>query len=190
MSSSTSRQQVDNLVSHLRTAKSIHEEFLDTVRSSILLQGRTLEDWQRYFSLEFPQNPDINHCKQLDIKLMELHQEASFLKVISEAAFTLGKRGFDAQYRNRFTALVSEFKLQDKKLPAKETLEILAAQEFSDVETSLSYSEVAVKFWKDILEDLNFKRRTLESIVMAEGITVKANLGSNFLQNKKDHHDY
>jgi hypothetical protein len=182
----TPKDQVDKMIAGLRKGKDIHEMFANTVRTGILIQGRTMEGWKEYFSIDIPDSPDIIDCKRLDMQLMQLHQEATFLKCMAEAAWTLGRKSYDTQYRDKFTALVSEYKTLDKKLPAKETLEILASNDLDDIESGLSYSELGVKFWKDVLEDLNFKRRAIENITINNSVEAKANLASNSLQNRKD----
>lgn len=181
-----SKDKVDKMIGNLRSGKDIHEMFTNTVRTQILIQGKTMEQWRNYFNIKIPENPDVGDCKTVDKKLMELHEEATFLKCMAEASHTLGRKSFDTQYRDKFTTLVAEYKSADKKLPAKETLEILASHDLDDVETSLSYSEVAVKFWKDVLDDLNFKRRAIENITINNATEAKANNASNFLQNRKD----
>lgn len=186
----TSKDQVDKMIASLRKGKDIHEMFANTVRTGILIQGKTMEQWRTYFTADIPDNPDIIDCKLLDINLMKLHQEATFLKCMADAASTLGKKSFDTQYREKFTALVSEYRAEGKKLPAKETLEILASNDLDDIETSLSYSELAVKFWKDVIEDLNFKRKAIENITINNSVEAKANLASSNLQNRRDHNDH
>lgn len=182
----TSKDQVDKMIAGLRRGKDIHEMFAETVRTGILIQGRTMEQWREYFTVDLADNPNTLDCKLLDIHLMSLHQEATFLKCMAEAALTLGKKSYDTQYRDKFTALVSEYKSLDKKLPAKDTLEILASNDLDDIETGLSYSELGVKFWKDILEDLNYKRRAVENITINNSVEAKANSASYLLQGRKD----
>ncbi len=182
----TPKDVVDGMIKSLRAGKDIHELFASTVRTGILIQGRTMEQWKQYFTLDIPDSPDTTDCKTLDKRLMELHQEATFLKCMAEATYSLGKKSYDSQYRDKFTALVSEYKQLDKKLPARETLEILASNDLDDIQTGISYSEVATRFWKDIIDDLNFKRKTVENIVINISVEAKANTASNFLQGKKD----
>lgn len=185
----SAKDQVDLMVTNLRKGKDIHELFANTVRTGIQIQGRTMEQWREYFTIKIPDNPDVVDCKHIDMRLMQLHQEATFLKCMSEAALTLGKKSYDTQYRDKFTALVSEYKSTEKKLPAKETLEILAAHTLDDIESGLSYAELAVKFWKDVLEDLNFKRKAIENVTINNSVEAKANMASNFLQSRKDSSD-
>jgi hypothetical protein len=185
----SSKDKVDQMISGLRRGKDIHEMFAETVRTGILIQGKTMEQWRDYFTIKLTNNPDTGDCKVLDMKLMSLHQEATFLKCMAEAALTLGKKSYDTQYRDKFTALVSEYKSLDKKLPAKETLEILASNDLDDIETGVSYSELGVKFWKDILDDLNYKRRAVENITINLSVEAKANAASGLLQNRKDTND-
>jgi hypothetical protein len=185
----TAKELTDKMINGLRKGKDIHEMFAARVRTDILIQGKTMEGWKQHFMLSIPSNADVIECKQLDTRLMELHQEATFLKCVAEASLTLSRKGYDSQYRDKFAALVSEYKTTDKKLPAKETLENLAKNDLDDIETSTSYSELAVKFWKDIIEDLNFKRRAIENITINNSVEAKSNLASNYLQGRRDTND-
>lgn len=184
--SKTAKEQVDKMVSGLRKGKDIHEMFANTIRTSILIQGKTMEQWKEYFTVDIPDDPNVTECKILDMRLMELHQEATFLKCMAEASYTLGKKSYDTQYREKFTALVSEYKDGNKKLPAKDTLETLAGNDLDDIEAGLSFSELATKFWKDVLEDINFKRKAIENITINNSVEAKNNLASNNLQNRRD----
>jgi hypothetical protein len=122
-----------------------------------------MEQWKSHFKLDIPESPTTEDCKVIDMKLMEMHQEAAFLKAMSEASLMLGKKSYDTDYRTKFTALVSEYKSTGKKLPAKDTLETLAKHELDDIESGLTYAELGVKFWKDMLGDLDYKRKIIEN---------------------------
>lgn len=180
------KEQVDKMIGGLRKGKDIHEMFSNTIRTSILIQGKTMEQWRDHFSIDIPEDPNVTECKRLDMNLMELHQEATFLKCMAEASFTLGKKSYDTQYREKFTALVTEYNTDKKKLPAKDTLETLASNDLDDIQAGLSFSELAMKFWKDIIEDLNFKRKAIENITINNSVEAKNNIASGNLQNRRD----
>lgn len=173
MTSPSAKEQADAMIEGLRKGKNIHDIFAEQVRTRVLIQGKTMEQWKEHFSIKIPDNPDIQACKAIDVKLMELHEEATFLKAMADASYTLGKKSYDTQYRDKFTALVNEYKQQGKKLPAKETLEVLASQDIDDIETGLAYASMASQFWKQILEDLNFKRRIIENATINNSVEAK-----------------
>lgn len=179
-------ESVKNLAAVLDKAKEVHTSFSKYVHSEIKIQGKTMNEWYAYFSLEISDSPTIQECKELDIKLMRFHEEATFLKSMSEAIYSLGRKSYNSQYREKFTDLCASYKKSDKKLPAKDTLEILASQDLEDIDAGLIFSEVAVKFWKDVIEDLNFKRKSIENITILNATEAKANASSSMLQNRKD----
>lgn len=171
--SKSAKDVADKMIERLRTGKNIHDLFAEQVKTRILIQGKTMEQWKKHFTVKIPETPDINECRNLDMKIMALHEEAAFLKAMAEASHTLGKRSHDSAYREKFTSLVSEYKAENKKLPAKDTLETLAKAELDDIESGLSYSELSIKFWKEILEDLNFKRRVIENATINNSVEAK-----------------
>lgn len=179
------KEQVDKMHLAIKRGKDIHNMFSETVRTGIIIQGKTIEQWQKYFELIIPDTPDTEDCKKIDTFLMKFHQEATFLKCMAEATHSLGKRGYETQYREKFSQLVSEYRQLDKKLPAKETLEVLASVDLDDIETGNTYSELAIKFWKDIIDDLNFKRRAIENLTINNSVQAKLDISSGFTQNKK-----
>ncbi len=168
------KQTADAMIEGLRKGKSIHDMFSEAVESRILIGNKTMKQWVEYFKVKIPENPDTAQCKQVDMRLMELHQEASFMKALAEAAHTLGKKSMDSKYREKFISLVNEYKGTDKKLPAKETLETLAMANLDDIDSGLSYAEMIVKFWKDIIDDLNFKRKIIETATINNSVEMKA----------------
>lgn len=167
------KQAVDQMIGDLRQGKDIHEQFAQAVEDRMLIQGKTMKQWREHFRVKVPDNPDINACKAIDMVLMEKYQEASFLKAMADASHLLQKKGYDSQYRKKFEALVSEYKHGGKKLPAKDTLAALAAAKVDDVETGLAYSDLAVRFWKEILDNLNYIRKIVENATINNSVEAK-----------------
>jgi len=167
------KQTVDTMISGLRKGKDIHEQFAKAVQERMMIQGKTMPQWRKHFSVKIPDNPDITACKETSMRLMELFQEASFLKAMADAAHSLQKKGYDTQYREKFEAAVSEYKTEGKKLPAKDTLETLAKLEVDDIESGLAYSDLSVRFWKEILENLNYLRKIVETSTINNSVEAK-----------------
>jgi len=167
------KQTVDEMIAGLRKGKDIHEQFAKAVQDRMMIQGKTMEQWRQHFAIKIPNNPDITACKQTDMKLMELYQEASFMKAMADASHLLQKKGYDTQYREKFQAKVSEYKTAGMKLPAKDTLETLARNSVDDIETGVVYSDLAVKFWKEILENLNYLRKIIENATINNSVEAK-----------------
>ena len=173
MSETTPKDQADHMIDNLRRGKGIHDIFAEQVKTRIVIQGKTMEQWKKHFTLNIPESPTTEDCKIIGMKLMEMHQEAAFLKAMSEASLMLGKKSYDTDYRQKFTALVSEYKTDGKKLPAKDTLETLAKTELDDIESGLTYAELGVRFWKDMLSDLDYKRKIIENATINNSVEAK-----------------
>jgi uncharacterized protein YaaR (DUF327 family) len=167
------KQTVDEMVKDLRRGKDIYEQFYEAAESRLMIQGKTMVQWKKHFSVHVPQNPDISACKEIDMKLMELYQEAAFLKAMAEAAAALQRKGYETQYRNKFEALVAEYKATGQKLPAKDTLENLAKKTVDDIETGTTYSDLAVRFWKEVIENLNYIRKLIENATINNSVEAK-----------------
>lgn len=174
---SNAKERADDMIDSLRKGKNIHDIFAEQVRTRILIQGKTMEQWREHFKVKVPDNPDIQACKEINVRLIGLHEEASFLKAMSDASYTLSKKSYDTKYRDKFASLVAEYKEGGKKLPAKDTLEVLASHDIDDIDGSLSYASMASSFWKQILEDLNYKRRVIENATINNSVEAKLSMG-------------
>jgi hypothetical protein len=173
MTDSTPKDQADQMINNLRRGKSIYDIFADQVKTRIVIQGKTMEQWKEYFNMDIPESPSTEDCKVMDMQLMHMHQEAAFLKTMSEASLMLGKKSYDTDYRKKFTSLVQEYKADKKKLPAKDTLETLAKAELDDIESGLAYAELGVRLWKDMLSDLDYKRKIIENATINNSVEAK-----------------
>ncbi len=167
------KKRAEELLDNLRKGKSTYDSFSLNFRKQYLIADHTMEQWQVHFSFTVPPDLEPSRCKELDIKLMGLHQEASFYKATSEACMQALKKGGETEYRNRFTALVADYNSKHMKLPAASTLESLVKTQIDDVETALVSAEIASQFWKDILDHLQFCRKLLELAMIGSGIQVK-----------------
>lgn len=164
---------VPNMIKSIREGKELHEEFAKKLEEKMLIQGKTMETWKKHFQIKVPQMIDLTNSKELATQILELYQEAAFLKAMAEASSSLHRKGYETQYRQKFDALVETYKASGQKLPASNTLEILAKNDIDDVETGLVYSEVTVKFWKEILDYLNFIRKVLETATITNSVEAR-----------------
>ena len=168
-----SRIQTDRMLMSMRPGKDIYQDFSERAEEVINIQGKSLQEWRKVFHIKIPENPDIYECKQIGRQLMELYQEAAFLKAMAEAANILLRRGYESEYHKKFESLVAQYRAEDKKLPASATLETLAKQSIDDVESALAHSDLAVRFWKEILEQLNYNRKVTETITINNSVEAK-----------------
>lgn len=168
------KEKADDLLNILRKGKSIYDNFNNSFRTNYLIAGKTIEGWEKQFKLKIPADPDLATCRLLDLKLMELHQEASFHKASSDAIVEALHNGSETEFHTRFTTLVNQYQSTNQKLPAAATLEVLAKTELDDVTTAVVSAKVAADFWQSIIDHLTFCRKLLEQIVMSHGVEAKS----------------
>lgn len=169
------------LVDQLRKGKRIHDEFAEAFRKQYQVAGKLMSEWKKHFRMRL--SPDLNPqtCQEADGKLMDLHQEAAFLKAEAEARLTACKSANDDRYRTKYTKLVAEYKEKGQKLPAKDTLGALAEHAISDTKGAQTHAEIELSFWKEVLTDLANCRRLVENATINLSVEAKALNNAKFL---------
>lgn len=159
-----SSDKAQTLFNKLLSGKKIHDQFAAMMRSQLFISGRTMDEWESMFRVQIPQdNLNPTNCKELAQKLMDLHQDASFYYNVAVVKVQLIKRGGDSSFRDKYHALVQEFKQANGKLPSAVTLTELAKVGNDEVESALSIAEIEKSFWSNILENLSTSRKLLEN---------------------------
>ena len=176
MAQTTAKETAELLLNSLKKGKDVHDIFADNFKRTYTLAGKTIGQWEQYFKIDVPADPDPAICKSLDMTIMGLYQEAAFYHAASSAYFQTLKKGNDTQYRARYTILVQEYQTGGKKLPARGTLEDLARSETDDIESALTNAQLQMDFWSGIMDHLNMCRRLLENATINSGIQVKMEL--------------
>lgn len=170
----TTEELTLELLGQLKKSKQVHDVFADRFRRQYQIGGKLMGEWKSHFHISM--SPDLNPatCKELDSKVLELHQEATFLKAESEARLTALKDTNQEKYRMRFTQLVMEYKLKGEKLPAKDTLATLAEQDISATKDAITHATIEVAFWKEILADLYNSRKIINNATINLSVEAKA----------------
>jgi len=166
--------KVVDMFASLRKGKKLHDGFALKFREKYLIAGKQIDKWKTYFKVDLP--PDLNPglCQEIGSKLMGLHQEAAFLKAESEARLAACKSTSDDRYREKYTALVTEYRNKEMKLPAKDTLIALTEHSISDIKNAITHAEIELAFWKEILADISNSRKTVESAIICISVEAKA----------------
>jgi hypothetical protein len=165
--------RAEHLLDLLRKGKGVYDIFSENFRKNYLVSGKTLETWEKHFKISIPSDLDPGKCKELDLVLMRLHEEALFHKATADAVQQALKKGSESEYLTRFEALVKEYEAAKKKLPANATLDSLAKLNLDDVESALAAARIALDFWESIIIHITFCRKLIEQGIMASGIQVK-----------------
>jgi hypothetical protein len=168
--------KAEDLLARLLKGKAIHDKFAKDMREKLLINGESMDSWEDKFKITINTN-DLNPaiCKQLDLLLLEHNQEVAFYHAVASAKSQMLKRGGDSAYRDKFYALVQEYKEGNKKLPAAATLENLAKVENDDIESAQSIAEVEKLFWSNILDHLTTCRKIIENATLNSNVEAKLN---------------
>ena len=171
--------KAEDLLVRLLKGKAIHDKFAVEMRQRLLINGETIDTWEKKFKITIATD-DLNpaQCKQMDIMLLDRNQEAAFYHAIASAKVQMLKRGGDSAYRDKFFAIVEEWKAKGGKLPASATLENLAKVETDDVESAGTIANIEKQFWSDILDHLTTCRKIIENA------TLNSNVEARLLNNR------
>jgi hypothetical protein len=175
MSKKTPAQQAADLMGTFLQSKEVHDVFTEKFSGNYEIRGKTLTEWEQYFRITVPPDPDPAVCKMLDMEIMGLHQEASLYHALAEAHMQALKKGSETQYRSRYTAIIAEYKANNPsgRLPGVETLSAQAKFEIDDIEGALTNAELQMNFFKNMMNHLNMCRRMLEQAMWNNNIQYK-----------------
>lgn len=154
------------LVDKLLKGKEIHDAFVDIMREEILINGKSMSHWENRFRLDISSNElDPSICKDIDMQLIKLNQEASFYLAFAESKVEAIESGGEQAFRDKFVSIVETIKQENPKarLPSKDTLEYLARAKNSDLLAAHSVAKMELRFWKNILSDLDKCRKIVEN---------------------------
>jgi len=177
----TTTQESIALLNQLKQGKKLYDKFALAFKSKYLIAGSLIAEWKAHFKVKLP--PDLNPqtCQAVDSKLMDLHQEASFLKAEAEARLSACKSANDDKYRTRYASLVAEYKAKGSKLPAKDTLGALAEHAIQGTKSAQTHAEIELTFWKDILSDLANCRKLVDNATINLSVEAKALSNAKYL---------
>jgi hypothetical protein len=182
MSEKTTKQQADELLSSLIKGREVHDIFAENFRKSLKISGEPIEEWEGKFKLSIPtDNLTPSMCKELGMKIMDLHQEATFFHAVALAKSQMIKRGSESSYNSKFWAIYQEHKNAKKKIPAAATLDSLAKIDNEDIESAQSMADIEVKFWKNILDHLSTCRKIIENASLNISVELKAIHSEKFM---------
>jgi len=170
----TPKAKADLLVKKLLKGKTVHNMFADSMRRQLTISGESMEYWEDKFKISIPtDNLTPALCRDLDMQIMELNQEATFFHAVAAAKAQWLKRGSEAAFNDKFWTIVQEFKAKGERVPGQETLKTLASIGNEDVDSAQTIADIECKFWKDILDHLSMCRRLVENASMTISTELK-----------------
>lgn len=169
----TAEEKAEALLDSIKKNKGIYDAFAKNFRERYKIIDKTIAEWEKIFKVSIPEDLNPQQCKNTDIELMKLHQEATFYKAAARAILQALEKGLESQYRSKFSALVAEYKSKNEKLPAAGTLDSLARINLDDIDGAIMSANIANNFWEDVIKHLDYCRKLVESIAMSNGIQAK-----------------
>lgn len=163
----TAKAQAEQLTHEMQRGKKVHDFFSKSLENELMVSGHPLSHWKDEFFVHIPgQDLTPKGCRELDLKVMRLSQEAQFYYNLALAKSQMIKHGNEAIFTNKFHSLVHEYKNAGKRLPAQGTLEHLAKQEIKEIHSAQQIADYEVSFWKGILAGLGRCQSQLKNVSM------------------------
>jgi len=163
-----------NLVEGLRNGKQLHDDYAKNFQERYMIAGKVISEWKEDFRIEIEPDSGPEGCITADIKLLKLHQTASFNKSESQARVSTLKNIYNTRYRTEFNRIVTEYKTSGQKLPAKDTIGQMAEEAAAELKDALSHAETENDFWKETLADLANARKVINDMTVNLSVEAKA----------------
>jgi len=176
----TPKAQAEILLTKLLKGQQVHHIFADSMKRQLTISGQSIDYWKEQFHIHIPTDnltPAI--CRDLDVKVMELNQEATFYHAIASAKAQWLKRGSESAFNDKFWTIVQEFKAKGDRVPGQDTLKTLSSIGNEELDSAQTIADIECKFWKDILDHLSTCRKLIENASMTISTELK-HLGNNF----------
>lgn len=166
-------QQAVELMQRYAKGKEIYK--ILSADMQIYVSGQPIEFWLKKFKLHVPtDNLTPSMMKELDMKLLDLHQEATFYMAVTTARAQMIGKGSNSSYYGKYVEILNSYKGTGKRAPSANTLESLTKIDNEDIETAATIVEVETKFWKYILDHLAMARRLIENASLNISVELKA----------------
>lgn len=177
-------QQFDHKAWSAKLLKAVtaYKAFGEEIRRVLPISGKSMDYWKEKFWIDVPHDnltPAI--CRELDMEIMSLHQEATFFHAIAAAKAQWCKKTSESTFNDKFWAIIQEHKEKGGRIPGQETLKTLASIGNEDLDSAKTIADIETKFWKDILEHLALCRRLVDNA----SITISTELKYLEIPNKR-----
>ena len=162
------------MIEKLKDSKELYSEYSKQFSERYSVNGRTLAEWKMYFKISVP--PDLNPAtaKHLSMQLMDLYQEASMLKTDAELRLHAANNVTKSMTRDKYNALLVEYKGNGGKIPAAATLTTEAEAACGKELDAITHIEIELTFWKGILNSLQECRKLVEVATWNLSVEAKA----------------
>jgi len=182
-----SEQKIQEMAQKLREehvqVQKAYQEQRKLLDDDMIVSGKTVKEWKEELWIIVPSadlTPQI--CLEVNKAIMQAENVAAYEHAKAQMrAQILDKQAGSAYYR-AIDHIVDEFKNSDKRVPGVATLETMA-----EVASEL-YKKVAIesdneyKFWKNVLDHLQFSKKILEQAGFNINSEIKSEGNERFLE--------
>lgn len=177
MSSLKSIEEAREIFLELSALDETYDAFREIVRQEEKIAGKTIDEWNEYFTLNFPQVPDMASCKEADVRLAQLHHDATFwfnlTKLCADNLTSASDDKFQIEFRRLYTQAKQEAEATNKRMPGADILNNLANASSSQRKRLSERASRDLEFWKKIIADLEFQRKAVNDATWNNGIEAK-----------------
>jgi len=163
----------EDIINHLKAGKGVSDDTARRFKSQYLISGKLPDEWRQIFKVDIDEDATPANCRQASTQLMDLQQRANSEKRDSQARLSMTKSYRDKEHRKEFSRQVALYTAKNQKLPAKDTLNLLAEQATADLQEAVTCAELELAFWKDVLNSLFETRKHIEDIVLNLSVEAK-----------------
>lgn len=174
---------LDSLNKQLKKAEKSYTIFSNRFGEKFTIRGKTIPEWTEYLRIVLPPDLDTKICQDVDVKLAALATEVSFYKGECECALQFAKANYRKEFRKKYVGLVKSYKAGPSKLPSKDTITLESEEGLEDYQDVITYSEMELSFWKEIISNLYTIRKIIESAAYTLGVEARAMNYQNYLNN-------
>jgi hypothetical protein len=142
---------------------------------TIHISGQPIDYWIQKFRIKVPtDNLTPAVLRDLDMILLDLHQEATFYLAVTTARAQMLQKGSNSSYYAKYIEILNTYRANGKRAPSADTLESMAKIDNEDVEAAATIIDIETKFWKSILDHLAMARRLIENASLNISVELKA----------------
>jgi hypothetical protein len=164
----------DITITQFKHTKKIYEDYKQRFITKYLLDGKSIQEWENYFRVNIPKDVNTRTCILYANEVMTKFNIATMYKREAEASLLVCKTAYQEQYRIEYAKLIESYTSENKKTPAKDTIVTLVENKLNDLSGTINHAEIALSFWKDIINNLSNARKTIEHIIICLSVEAKA----------------
>lgn len=162
---------------NLASAKQEYTALHDRISHLYKIEGKTIDEWNAHFKVEFPEHMDFAVTYRLLSKVAGLYMEALGYHEKATLLSDILNRELKSEKAKLFTQIKrSKDHRNGTRPPSDDYVNNVIEELIDDVYNRVTVSEYMVKFWDGKIKSLVSIRRALESILYGLGAEAKANL--------------